>query len=152
MIQYFSYSIERTTPFPSGQEVSLEEAEARAGIEIFVPAGPMATSDAETWYGPLSDEVVQRFGPDLVVVYNAWEPGQDPAAESQSPASSWGAGKSSTIDGHPAWIVPEGAQDKGHPPVSVVHITISDADITLFGKMPIDDLIEIADGLEPVTG
>jgi len=135
---------------PSGSRVSVAAAESRSGREIYLPSSePLAS--AELWIDPESSDVAVRFGSDVVVTLEEWEPGQDPAASYEQAVKEWGVGETRVIEGHPAWILPINAQAEGSPPVNVVHIAIAGWDITLFGRGTMDELIETARSLSPTA-
>lgn len=95
-------------------------------------------------------EVALRYDADLVLTFGRWPEGTDAAAAYQRLAAEWEAGYATTIAGHAAWVIPSGAREPESPAVSVVHVTIGDVEITLFGRMPVEQLVSLAGSLTPV--
>jgi hypothetical protein len=140
---------------PGGTEVTLEDAAALVQHPIYrIEDGSGALP--EVWLSQsktdsdVSYEVALRYDSDLVLTFSPWPGGSDPVDTYERMASAWEAGYTTTIAGHPAWVVPPGAQGPGSPPVSVVHVTVGDVDVTLFGRMPIEALVSLAGRLTPV--
>jgi hypothetical protein len=132
---------------PNGSIVSLEEAEARSGRDLFLPPANVMDVAPEIWLDPASGDVTVRYGSTLVIGFGAWEQGQDPATSYARSAASWGVGEISQIAGHPAWLIPANAQAPGQPPVTVVHVARGGWDITLFSTASVEDLVDTAAGL-----
>ena len=55
-----------------------------------------------------------------------------------------------TISGSPARVVPAGSPQTIDPRISVVNLSIGDVEVTLFGRVPVDELIQYASTLQPV--
>ena len=144
-------ALDPTQPLmPTGEKVSLTEAEKLLGFSIPMPSGSdESNQDAEVWFSATTGEVATRFGSDLFIEYPIWAPGQDPAREYSEQAASWNQGEVSEISGHPAWLIPANSGGEGLPPVPVVHISMGNLDVTLYGDMSMDSLIGIAQTLEP---
>jgi hypothetical protein len=136
---------------PSGEKTSLAAAEERGGNQVFVPDPAPTQDSAEVWFDSASDEVAIRYGSTLVLTYDLWERGQDPATEYAQQAESLGVGSTTTIAGNPAWVIQKDAQSEGHPPVAEVHVAIGAWDITLFGDTSTDQLTQIASTLQPAS-
>jgi hypothetical protein len=134
---------------PTGQLTTIDEAEARFGALIYLPESVPGEHAPEIWYSPATREIAVRYGTDLVMTFDSWEPGQDPATEYAQQASDWHAGKTAVIAAHPGWIIPADAHAPNEPPVPVVHVSIGGWDIAFFGQMPVDDLVSVAASLAP---
>ena len=130
---------------PTGREVSLSEAEERFGHNIPLPNSQLLGDEmAEVWYSSTTNEVATRFGSKLFIEYPEWSKGQDPGDEYASQASSWAQGETAQIGAYPAWLIPADSGGENLPPVPVVHISIRGLDITLYGDMTLDELVEVA--------
>lgn len=130
-----------------GSVVSLEQAEARSGRDLFLPPANAMDVAPEIWLDPASGDVTVRYGSTLVIGFGAWEEGQDPSSSYARSAASWEVGETSQIAGYPAWVIPASAQAPGAPPVTVVHVARGGWDITLFSKASVDDLVDTAASL-----
>lgn len=140
---------------PGGAQVTLEEAASLVQYPIYRvqdgSVGPPEVWLSETKSEPESTyEVALRYDAELVLTFGRWPEGIDVAGTYRQLAAEWEAGYATTIAGHAAWIVPPDAQAPGSPPVSVVHVTIGDVEITLFGRMPVERLVSLAGGLTRV--
>jgi len=100
--------------------------------------------------GEGNNEAAFRYGSALVITLAPWSPEQRASVVLGDQAKAYGVGELTTISGNPAWLVPADAQAKGFPPVNVLHLGTSDLDITLFGVISMDELVEIAKGLKPI--
>ncbi len=138
---------------PGGHTASLPEAVSLVDYPLFLPQDPNLP-EPEVWVfrettdtGPFYEAAV-RYDASLVLIYARWSAGQDPAREYQKEASDWHAGYVTNIAGHPAWVVP-GADNSLDSAVSVVHVSIKDVEVTLFGKIPLDAVLVDAASLTP---
>jgi hypothetical protein len=134
---------------PNGEKTSLTSAEERGGNQLFVPDPAPSQDSPEVWFDGASDEVAIRYGSTLVLTYDLWEAGQDPASEYAQQATDWNVGDVTTISGNPAWVIDKDAQAESQPPVAEVHVALGAWDITLFGDMSTDELTQIAASLQP---
>ncbi|HYN36979.1 MAG TPA: hypothetical protein VEV82_08385 [Actinomycetota bacterium] len=136
--------------FPSGERVAKEEASSRAGYEVVEPTWfppSVESCEAEVWFSGAGNEVGLRYGSQLVLNFGEWPPGRDPAAAYESQASDWETGYTTTLGSHPAWIVPRDDRSPGQPPVNIIHLSRGNVDIRLCGRMPIDDLLNVAESM-----
>jgi hypothetical protein len=136
---------------PGGTMVMPDRVPAFTGYAIYVPRElpPGAEQeDAEFWVYPGSTESGIRYASQLVLTFREWGSAQEPATEYAQQAQDWAAGTATTIGGHSAWVIPAGSHAPGEPPTSVVHISREALDVTLYGQMPIDDLVAVAASLE----
>jgi len=142
--------------FITGSRVNSAEAAAEVvGDVVFTPASSTTTGDGDFWANEESGEVGVRYGSDLVVLQTPWpaglkvEVGTNPY---EAKAKSIGAGETSTIGGHPAFVLPKDSresQDGGtEPPVSSVQIYVDGADVTLLSPtLSTSDLVKLAESL-----
>lgn len=131
-----------------GSQTTVDTASSQAGFPIYRPQA-LGGSTPETWFSPATGEVGLRYGSDLVLLLTRWPAGKDPTETYSQQAQEWKAGYTTSIGGYPAWVVPADAHAPGEPPVSVVHVSIGGVDITLYGRMPMDDLVSLAGTLGP---
>lgn len=135
-----------------GNQSTLQEAATQAGYEIPVPNTEIAGVDGlpsspEVWVSEHSKEIGLRYGSLVVIMYSPWPIGTDPEATYREQAAQFRAGYVSTIGGNPAWVVPKDSQAPGFPEVDVVHISVGSLEATLFGQVPMDNLIALAQTL-----
>lgn len=128
-----------------GTEVELGAATTLLGFPVYRLAGETPT---ETWVDIDVLEAGLRYGTDVVLLHSRWPASTDVSSRYEELVREWRAGYTMTIAGHPAWVVPQDAQDTGFPPVNVVHVSIGDVEVTLFGQIPVDELIRKAETLE----
>ncbi len=134
-----------------GSQVTIQEAADSSGRQVFLPQSSAVTDPPEVWYASDPTEVAVRYGSTLVLTFKPWAKGQDPASEYAQEAKDWQVGKTTTISGNPAWVVPKDAQAPGHPPVEEIYVAIGGWDIVLFGQMSSDDLYGVAASLAPAA-
>jgi hypothetical protein len=138
-----------------GTLVTLDSAAALVQYPIY-RLQDQSMGQPEVWLSKIGSEsgstyeVALRYDADLVLTFGRWPEGTDPAEVYQRLAGEWDAGYVTTIGGHAAWVIPPGAREPESPPVSVVHVTIGDVEITLFGRMPVEQLVSLAGSLTPV--
>jgi hypothetical protein len=127
-------------------QLSAPEAAAKAQRPIYLPnMVPGEDQTPEAWYSNVTGQIDIRYGDVLVLVFESWAAGQDPAKAYAREAKDWG-GNSTEIGGHPAWVV-EAKDDSGIP---MIHVTIDSWDIALYGRMSEDQLGSIAANLQRV--
>jgi hypothetical protein len=148
-IRDFMSIFDETQPlFPAGKATTLEDAPAVSGSPVWQPEA-RADQTPEVWVSEDAQEVGLRYGSDLVLLQTPWPPGaKDPETTYAEQAESWKAGYTTEIDGHAAWVIPAGSREPEQPPVSVIHVAIDGIDVTLYGRMKVDDLVAIAETLE----
>lgn len=134
-----------------GSLTTLAAAEATAGYKVPTPDPEVASllrlPTPEVWFSPNTREIGLRYGNDLVVVYGLWPSGKDPAKTYELQAEQFQAGYTTTLNGNPAWIVPQDAQSLGFPEVNVVHTSVGLVEATFFGSVPLDRLTLLASTL-----
>jgi len=71
------------------------------------------------------------------LTFARWSPGADVPAEYARQTKDWGIGYATTLKDHPAWVIADhpAIQLRG---VAAIHATIGDVEVTLFGRMDID--------------
>lgn len=135
-----------------GSLSSLEDAALRVPYSLFRP-DLGADTELEVWVlaskadSGTTYETALRYGSTLVVTYDLWPSGVDPEDSYMRSAAEWKAGYVTTIEGNPAWVVPANDQGPGEPPVSVVHVSVGEVEVTLLGRMPVDQLVTAAETL-----
>jgi hypothetical protein len=136
---------------PGGRIVGIGVAASLLDYPLYLPAA-QGLPPPEVWVvqersdDGLFYEAAVRYDSDLVLTYAQWPTGKDPGESYQRQASDWHAGYVTTIAGHPAWVVPASENDT-NPDVSVVHVSIDDVEITLLGRVSLDDLLTDASAL-----
>jgi hypothetical protein len=131
-----------------GAQTTLSQATMLAGFPIYRSQAPELTFP-EVWFSDTTGEVALRYGSELVVLLTPWSPGIDPAKSyADKVGSTELSGYTATINGNPAWVVPEDPQSSDAPNVSVVHVTIDSVEVTLYGRMSSDRLISVAETVE----
>lgn len=133
--------------FPGGTETTLGDAPSLSGFPVYQPKAVVETAP-EVWLSEESREVGLRYGSDLVLLEVPWPAGKEPTVTYEEQAKQWEAGYTTTINGRPAWVIPADSRAPEQPPVNVVHVAIDGVDVTLYGRMKIDDLVSIAGTLE----
>lgn len=129
---------------------SYSEAINKADFTVATPQTlPKGVERTEVWYSDSSGEVAMRYGDTLVIEYVPWVADNPPAVEYANMAKQYGAGEATTVAGQPAWVVPAGSAGEGQPPVAEVHVAVNGVEVTLYGKMSIDELVTVADSLSP---
>jgi hypothetical protein len=137
-----------------GVQTTIDEAGAQVGYALFRPTDEAPT---QVWVSAEVGEAGLRYGTDLVILYARWPSGANVQERYEQMAEDWRAGYVTTINGNPAWVVPAGSAGSSSdgvapgagpasesPLVSVVHLTVGDVELTLFGKMPLTDLLATA--------
>jgi hypothetical protein len=140
---------------PGGKPLSLTGAVALAKHPILLPATlppPLAGERPYAWAIDRQVGIRYRKGSEsgLVLTFSLWPSGADPAARYVSMARSWGVGDVTTIAGRSAWVIPRDAPP-GPPQFSVVHVTFDRTEVTLFGRVPIENLMVVARSLRRVS-
>lgn len=132
----------------SGKETTLQEVATIAGFPVYTP-NEAADVSPEVWYSADTSEVALRYDTDLVLLLTPWPSGAklDVAAPYDAQAKEMGVGHTTTINEHPAWVLPSTGEDGGDGSVSVVHLMIDKIDVTLYGTMPVDDLVKVAESV-----
>jgi hypothetical protein len=140
---------------PGGAPISLVTAAHIALHPIYVPHDlPPALRDhhPQAWRVDRQVSIRYRAGSEsgLVLTFALWPTGVDPVKRYSGMTHSWDAGYTTTIAGHPAWVVP---RDEGreHRPFSAVHVTFDRTEVSLLGRVPVKELIEVALSLQPVS-
>jgi hypothetical protein len=140
-----------------GQRSSAELAIGLAKHPLYLPDRLPAALTGEVpefWVSDRQVGVRYRSGSEsgLVITFSLWPNGRDPAESYRRAPAEWGAGATTTIGRWPAWVVP--AARSGAAPasaavlnVSVVHVTIDRTEVTLSGRVPIEELVDAADSL-----
>jgi hypothetical protein len=127
----------------SGAKVPLVQAVDQAPFPVYRVAD---RAPDEIWISTDGSQVGLRYFPDLVLLHATWPDEADVPAVYEQHAAEW-AGYTSTIRANPAWIVPKDAQAPGAPPANVVHVIIGGVEVTPFGDMPIDEVLQNAESL-----
>jgi hypothetical protein len=133
----------------SGEETTLSDVSTRAGFAIYTPQDA-ADSSPEVWYSADTSEVALRYDTDLVLLLTPWPIAAevDAAAPYEAQAKEMGVGYTAKITEHPAWVLPSAGETEGDGSVSVVHLMIDGIDVTLYGTMPVDDLVKLAESVQ----
>lgn len=132
------------------EATSYSEAISKADFTVATPQTlPPGVQRTEVWYSDSSGEVAMRYGDTLVIEYVPWVADNSPAAEYANMVKQYGAGKATTVAGQPAWVVPAGSAGEDQPPVAEVHVAVNGVEVTLYGKMSIDELVAVANSLSP---
>jgi hypothetical protein len=127
-----------------GAQTTLSRASTLAGFPVYRPKAPNLPLP-EVWFSDATGEVALRYGSELVVLLTPWPPDIDPAKSyADKVAAIEFSAYTATINGNPAWVIPEDPQSPAAPNVSVVHVTLSGIEITLYGRMTSDRLISVA--------
>jgi hypothetical protein len=136
---------------------SLGEASRMARFPIYLPSRlppALAHQRPEFWVSGRQVAVRYRSGSEsgLAVTYSLWQPGGDPARHYEDRRRELGFGRTTTIAGGPALMVPRHgpAPSRSSSPVSVVAVTLDRTEVVLFGRVPVTDLVAVAEGLERV--
>lgn len=138
-----------------GQVVSVAEASRQVAYQLYLPIDA-ALPSPEVWTvreigedgNPLYEAAV-RYDASVVITYGVWTNGRDPATEYQKMFAESPTGYLTTISGSPAWVIPAGSPQTVDPRISVVELSIGEVDVTLFGRVPVEDLIQYASTLRP---
>lgn len=138
-----------------GRVVSVAEAARLVTYQMYLP-NDAALPVPEVWVvrnigedgSPYYDAAV-RYDSSVVITYGVWSNGRDPATEYQKMYAESKTGYLTTIGGNPAWVVPAGSPQTVDPRISVVEVSIGEVEMTLFGRVPVGDLIAYASTLQP---
>lgn len=141
---------------PGGQVVSVSEAAHEVAYPLYLPSDA-ALPPPEVWTlreigedgNPLYEAAV-RYDASVVVTYGVWTNGRDAAAEYQKMFDQSPTGYLTTISGNPAWVVPAGSPHTVDPHVSVVELSIGEVEVVLYGRVPVEDVIQYASTLRAV--
>jgi hypothetical protein len=140
---------------PGGQAVSVAEAARQVAYPLYLPSDA-ALPPPEVWSvreigedGNPFYEAAVRYDASVVVTYGVWTNGRYPAAEYQKMFDQSPTGYLTTISGNPAWVVPAGSPHTVDPRVSVVELSIGEVEVVLYGRVPVEDLIQYASTLRP---
>jgi hypothetical protein len=102
----------------------------------------------EVWHSEISGLFGLRYGSDLVLLYNRWPVGEDPAEHYAQMESDWEAGQATRIAGSPAWVVPGAdADEKQWSDINSIYVSIGRVEVTLYGTVPLADLEKVAASL-----
>lgn len=139
-----------------GRVISVAGAARLVPYQMYLPSD-VALPAPEVWVlryiaedGTPSYDAAARFDASVVVTYGMWTNGRDPATEYQKMHAETPTGYLTTISGNPARVVPAGSPQTVDRRISVVNLSIGDVEVTLFGRVPVDDLIQYASTLQPV--
>ena len=139
-----------------GRVASVGGAAGLVPYQMYLPSDA-ALPAPEVWVlrynaedGTPSYDAAARFDASVVVTYAVWTNGRDPVTEYQQMYAETPSGYLMTISGNPARVVPAGSPQTVDPGISVVNLSIGDVEVTLFGRVPVDDLIQYASTLQPV--
>jgi hypothetical protein len=138
-----------------GRRASLQEAVDLARHPLFLPARlprALANERPQVWVADRQVGVRYRSGSrsGLVVHYGLWPTGRDPAAFYASFPREWGAGRPVSIDGWPGLVLSPDEAGPGQPPVSIVNVSFDRTEVRLYGRVPVQELIGIAESLQRV--
>jgi hypothetical protein len=143
-----------------GERLSEERAVSLAKHPLYLPDRlPPALEGQHSEFWAVDRQVGVRYrsrtDSGLVVTFSLWPAGRDPADFYRRAPGEWGAGAATTINGWLAWIVPAFTEATAPPSasllnVSVVHVTIDRTEVTLFGRVPIEDLVDATESLRRI--
>jgi hypothetical protein len=138
-----------------GHPTSMREGVELAKHPLYVPTWlPAALADErpEVWMSDRQVGIRFRSGSEsgLVLTYGLWPPGRDPAVSHANFRGQWGGGRQLSIAGWPGLAIPASAAGFGQPPVSVVNVTLDRTEVRLYGRVSIQNLVEVAESLERV--
>jgi hypothetical protein len=129
--------------------MTAQEAASLSGHDVYLPQSGLVVGPPEVWYDPVTNSVGVRYGGDLLIEFARWGSGDDdPATEYATKVRENGAGQATEIAGHPAFVMPAGAQEGGYPRLPVVMVTIGRLNVTLIGRFSAEELVDIAASLE----
>jgi len=136
-----------------GSIVTLGVAAAAVGRKVYLPTEltGVPTSDPEVWLSRPTNDVGLRYGSDLVIVQTEWQPGTNPSNLYASRAEESKVGEATIIGGYDAFVVLPHEQAPGFPPFSVVLLSIEGTQVAMYGDMPIEQLILIAESVKPAS-
>lgn len=136
-----------------GSIVTLEAAVSAAGRPIYLPSGlpDEAAVEAEVWFSEPTRDVGLRYGAELAIVETEWQPGAIPSEVYATRAEETKVGQATTIGGHDAFVIRPDEQAPGFPPFSVVLLSIDGTEVAMYGNMPIDELVTIAESVKPFS-
>jgi hypothetical protein len=124
---------------------TIAQAAASLDYPLYAPSG---AAPSEVWVSPTVDEAGIRFGSSLVLTFARWYPNADVTNVYRAEAQQWGIGYETLLSDHPSWVIPDHPGNPA-PGVAAVHITIGNVEVVLYGEMPIDQLVPIAQSLNP---
>jgi hypothetical protein len=130
-----------------GIRVSVEEAAARSGIAVYRPQASLASDDSlsEVWLGTANvPEIGLRYESGLRAYLSVWPAGKKPADFYGRFVAESGVGWTTTINGHPALVIPANAQGDGFPPTTVVDISLGSVEVSLHADVSVEELVAIA--------
>jgi hypothetical protein len=149
-----------------GQVVTLDQAAGVVPFSIYRPQDPVASdstiSRVMVWTpGPDSQATVRmEYGSGVVVTLTQWPAGQDPEVSYETQwKQAGGLGTLTTVNGHPAWLLPGNAtatapvtgsadvtisSGVADPTINTVELTIGSVDILIKGRLSIDELVRTA--------
>jgi hypothetical protein len=125
---------------PGSRVPTVQAASISMGFTVPTIRG---ASPSEVWVSPLTGEAGIRFGQMLVATITQIPSAVDPASVFAQEASDWQLGYTSDLAGQPAWVIPD-HPDNPAPGVASVHLAVAGTEVTLYGKMPVDDLVQLA--------
>ena len=141
--------------FSDGHRTSLGDAASLAKHPLYLPARlPTALADErpEVWILDRQVGIRYRSGGEsrLVVTYGLWPPREDPGTHYVRYVRDLGGGRTVSMDGWPGLVVPPNAGGPRQPPVTTVAVTIDRTEVRLYGRVPVQELIGIAESLQRV--
>jgi hypothetical protein len=131
---------------PGKQVASLALGGSAVGYPLY---GPQGALPSEVWVSPDVDEAGARVGSSLVLTFALYSTTEEPATVLANEAKDWNLGYTATISGRPAWVIPDHDGNPA-PGVACIHVAIGNVEVTMFGKMPIEDLLTEAESLTSV--
>jgi hypothetical protein len=131
-----------------GTQTTLQAAQERASYSLYRPKD-LEGSTPEVWISADSKETAFRYDSNLIVYVVPWRISRTPEETYQAEAEELG-GSAATLSGNPAVVVPVDALGPGNPAYSSVIVAIDgDVEITLSGTRPLDELVKLAESLQP---
>jgi len=127
---------------PGERTQDIGKAEQAMGFALATKPG---AEPSEVWVSETGEAGV-RYGSSLVLLYTKIEGKGDPAAVYAEQAADWKMGYATELSGHPAWVIPDHPGNPA-PGVACIQLALDGVEIKLFGKMPIEDLVDEATAL-----
>ena len=145
-------------PFGTGQQVTLEEAQANAGFPVRIPRDPLANPASLTtvWYedlGPEMNHVALEFSSRVEIILTPTPDGVEPFSYLSSVAELGPPAALVMIHGVPAAVYPANTVWERADATSwteeeaSVHVDLEGVNYSIYGAHPTDDLIRIAASL-----
>lgn len=137
------------------RRLSLDEAVLRAQPVLYLPSYlPPALAGEEPQFWLFGRQAIVRYSSGsesgLAIRHRLWRTGWDPAEVYRRDARETNGARTVWVRGSPGFAIGWHAIDGHQPAMSFVQITFDRTEVDLDGRIPLEDLLRVAESLERV--